>query len=186
MDDLVKRADEVLKGVTPGPWAAGSAQWPEQVGCCPLVGRPFSVHGTDFHNVAAATTRANARFIAAARELVPAMRDRIEADAKRIAELDAQLVTCRKYRDAYAECDRVGTQALRAAEARVKVLEDEIKRLRLAVKLAKSAADEWAISRKIGSPVIESEKAGALWRAMRRLSAISYGPIQGSTLEGEK
>ena len=123
MDDLVKRADEVLKGVTPGPWAAGSAQWPEQVGCCPLVGRPFSVHGTDFHNVAAATTRANARFIAAARELVPAMRDRIEADAARIAELDAQLVTCRKYRDAYAECDRVGTQALRAAEARVKVLE---------------------------------------------------------------
>lgn len=79
MSDLIHRAREALVNVTPGPWAAGTAQWPEQVGCCPLVGRPYSVHGTDFHNTAAATTRANARFIAAARDLVPAMADRIEA-----------------------------------------------------------------------------------------------------------
>ena len=33
--------------------------------------------------------------------------------ADRIEELEARLTTCEKYRDAYAECDRIGTQAVR-------------------------------------------------------------------------
>ena len=85
-DDLIRRAREALVDVTPGPWEVGARQWPEQVGCCPLVGRPYSVHGTDFYNTAAATTRANARFIAAARDLVPAMADRLEAQEALLRE----------------------------------------------------------------------------------------------------
>lgn len=33
----------------------------------------------------------------------------------RIEELEVKLATCRKYRDAYAECDRISTHALRKA-----------------------------------------------------------------------
>jgi hypothetical protein len=55
---------------TAGPWTATNIPWPEQIGCCPLVGRPFSIHrDVDHRNVAAATTFANARLIAAAPEL---------------------------------------------------------------------------------------------------------------------
>jgi hypothetical protein len=37
----------------------------------------------------------------------------------RIEELEAKLATCEKYRDAYAECDRIGTQAVRDLEAKL-------------------------------------------------------------------
>jgi hypothetical protein len=36
-----------------------------------------------------------------------------------IADLEAKLATCEKYRDAYAECDRIGTQAVRDLEAKL-------------------------------------------------------------------
>ena len=52
------------------PWKAGPHPWPEQIGCCPLVGRPWSVHGTNNHNVAAAVSEDIARLIAAAPELL--------------------------------------------------------------------------------------------------------------------
>ena len=39
--------------------------------------------------------------------------------ADRIEELEAKLTTCEKYRDAYAECDRIGTQAVRDLEAKL-------------------------------------------------------------------
>ena len=39
--------------------------------------------------------------------------------ADRIEELEARLTTCEKYRDAYAECDRIGTQAVRDLEAKL-------------------------------------------------------------------
>lgn len=61
------------------PWAISPHPWPEQVGCCPLVGRPYSVHGTDHRNVAAATTQDIARLIAAAPEMLEALRDLAEA-----------------------------------------------------------------------------------------------------------
>ena len=48
-----------------------------------------------------------------------------------VAELEAKLATCEKYRDAYAECDRIGTQAVRDLEARlakvVEALEDLVR-----------------------------------------------------------
>jgi hypothetical protein len=34
-------------------------------------------------------------------------------------ELEAKLATCEKYRDAYAECDKIGTQAVRDLEAKL-------------------------------------------------------------------
>lgn len=37
----------------------------------------------------------------------------------RIEELESKLATCEKYRDAYAECDRIGTQAVRNLEAKL-------------------------------------------------------------------
>jgi len=45
----------------------------------------------------------------------------------RIEALTAKLATCEKYRDAYAECDRIGTQAVRDLEVRLaKAHEKEI------------------------------------------------------------
>lgn len=51
------------------PWEVSPRPWPEQIGCCPLIGRPYSIHGTDHRNVAAATTIEIARLIAAAPDL---------------------------------------------------------------------------------------------------------------------
>lgn len=90
----------------------------------------------------------------------------------RIASLTEQLEAAR--RDA------------KEAEAYAAELEVELDRLRLAAKLAKSTADEWAISRAIGDQRLEGDKADALWKAMRRLSAIADGPIQPAAAEGEK
>jgi hypothetical protein len=39
--------------------------------------------------------------------------------AARIEELEAKLATCEKYRDAYAECDRIGAQAVCDLEAKL-------------------------------------------------------------------
>jgi hypothetical protein len=57
------------------PWAVGPHPWPEQIGCCPLVGRPYSVHNTDMHNVAAAVSEDIARLIAAAPDLLEALQE---------------------------------------------------------------------------------------------------------------
>lgn len=91
MDDLVKRAREALDGVTAGPWKAfiddSGGQW---------AGWPLSIDATNITDKTVVRTGgqwpyewdaktsqdeavANARFIAASRELVPAMADRIEA-----------------------------------------------------------------------------------------------------------
>ena len=86
MDDLVKRADEALKDVTPGPWEAvfDRQTW----GWLEVDGPSFNVsaptRATDLSLADAVQRKKDARFIAAARELVPEMRDRIKADAKRI------------------------------------------------------------------------------------------------------
>ena len=52
--------------------------------------------------------------------------DRIEALQKALKDqssvsdrLAEQLATCEKYRDAYAECDRIGTQAVRDLETKL-------------------------------------------------------------------
>ena len=62
---------------TPGPWHTNTdemARWPEQVGCCPLVGRPFSI-AAGVNNVAAASTAEDALLIAAAPDLLEALRE---------------------------------------------------------------------------------------------------------------
>ena len=53
-------------------WKVGHHPWPEQIGCCPLVGRPYSIHGPDHRNVAAASTREIATMIAALPDLLSA------------------------------------------------------------------------------------------------------------------
>lgn len=81
-------ATEVLAdlraSITPGPWVAGHSPWPEQIGCCPLVGRPYSIHH-EMRNVAAATTVDIARAIA----LLPDLLDEVIANrARRATEAD--------------------------------------------------------------------------------------------------
>ena len=47
------------------------------------------------------------------------MADSMKEAADRIEALTAELATCEKYRDAYAECDSIGTQAVRDLEAKL-------------------------------------------------------------------
>lgn len=54
-----------LDAATQGPWEASEHQCPERVGCCPLVGRPYSICGMDRKNIAAATSFGTAVYIAA-------------------------------------------------------------------------------------------------------------------------
>lgn len=42
-------------------------------------------------------------------------------------KLEAKLVTCEKYRDAYAECDRIGTQAVRDLEVKLEKAVEALK-----------------------------------------------------------
>ena len=44
----------------------------------------------------------------------------------RIEEMEAKLATCEKYRDAYAECDRITTQAVRDLEAKLAKCEAQL------------------------------------------------------------
>jgi hypothetical protein len=54
-----------------------------------------------------------------------ALQARIEELVKERDDLGRKLATCEKYRDAYAECDRIGTQAVRDLEAKLaKAVED--------------------------------------------------------------
>lgn len=54
----------------------------------------------------------------------------MEAERKlheaRMKELEAKLATCEKYKAAYAECDRIGTQAVRELEAENKRLNEQM------------------------------------------------------------
>ena len=80
------------------PWSVGSHPWPEQIGCCPLVGRPFSVHGTNHHNVAAAVSEDIARLIAAAPDMLEALRPILQHAQARCVDApewtDKDAVTC--------------------------------------------------------------------------------------------
>lgn len=90
-DDLIKRAREALDGVTPGEWALDgiaiahpSSPYGYPIDVC-LMGEPAQYPGDI--PVMMQGWEANARFIAAARDLVPAMADRIEALEAEMARL---------------------------------------------------------------------------------------------------
>ena len=72
------------------PWEFSPVQWPEQIGCCPLVGRPYSVHGTDHHNVAAAVSEEIARLIAAAPDMLEALKIAMDYMSFHNGEYDCQ------------------------------------------------------------------------------------------------
>lgn len=132
IDTSREAVERLLTNVTPGPWAASEHQWPDQVGCCPLVGRPFSAH-KNMLNVAAANTKADIHFIAAARELVPALlaeRDAALAEVARlstppddaemaelVAELGEPLVIIEGYSADYVDTDDVRERMGKAADA---------------------------------------------------------------------
>lgn len=103
MDDLTRRAREALVDVTPGPWKEfiddSSGQW---------TGWPLSIDATSIEDKCVVRTGgqwpyewdaktsqheacANARFIAAARDLVPALADRLEAQEALLREAMAAL-----------------------------------------------------------------------------------------------
>jgi hypothetical protein len=85
--ELIARAREALDGTTPGPWQAGEHRWPDQIGCCPLVGRPFSAHHK-MRNVAAANSRADIHFISDARDLVPDLAAALESALDEIDQMN--------------------------------------------------------------------------------------------------
>ena len=57
--------------------------------------------------------------IKALTEQLAAARDDAKEAEDYAEELEAKLATCEKYRDAYAECDRIGTQTVRDLEAKL-------------------------------------------------------------------
>lgn len=104
-DDLVKRAREALDGVTPGPWEVPDQTYTRNLTvntgggmdaimlACPGTGGAMSY--TDevcTLSWSGGEHDANARFIAAARDLVPAMADRIEALEAAMARADELMV----------------------------------------------------------------------------------------------
>ena len=90
MTDLVKQARDLLDGVTLGPWrVAGTDPWNLTV-CWDDHNRVcFLAHSAGLDD---ARDFATARFIAATRELVPAMADRIEAMEAALRAFDPQRI----------------------------------------------------------------------------------------------
>ena len=90
--DILKRAAEAVKGVTPGPWRVGPV---DDTTVVAADGSEVAAIDGDYnHPDLWPMMEANARFIAAARQLVPDLRDevlRLRADLARVtAERDAE------------------------------------------------------------------------------------------------
>jgi hypothetical protein len=73
----------------------------------------------DFEKVTVGDARDAADRIEALTAKVKLMYDLDAINGEKIEALEAKLATCEKYRDAYAECDRIGTQAVRDLEAKL-------------------------------------------------------------------
>jgi hypothetical protein len=83
------------------------------------------------------------------------------------AELKAKLATCEKYRDAYAECDRIGTQAVRDLEAKLAKAVEALKEALYFLKPTES----------------DMEKKAGIYRIVTTLAEIESSTPYG--LEGE-
>ncbi len=105
MSDLIRRAREALVNVTPGPWVMETVR--TSCGTCHRIG-PFPrpayasnkpegwacVYDDYPPGVGSPDLLANSRFIAAARDLVPAMAARLEAQEALLREAMAVLERC--------------------------------------------------------------------------------------------
>lgn len=125
MSDLIRRAREALVDVTPGPWVMETVR--TSCGTCHRIG-PFPrpayaskpegwacVYDDYPPGVGSPDLLANSRFIAAARDLVPAMADRLEAQEALLKEAMAALgklhhAVCGE--TGFAQCVRVDSKTL--------------------------------------------------------------------------
>ena len=117
MSDLIRRAREALVDVTPGPWDAALEH-----GCHGIVAsiQEESRFVAVIYNATETPERepmrfANASFIAAARDLVPAMADRLEAQEALLREAMEALgklhhAVCGE--TGFAQCVRVDSKTL--------------------------------------------------------------------------
>ena len=128
--------------ITPGPWVAGEHAWPEQVGCCPLVGRPYSIHH-NMLNVAAATTISNARAIA----LTPTLIAELLTARSQIEDFQADVRGLRRYNDDQFHAFLRAQSERDAALARVRVLEEALITIRDKRQQCNRAADCQAVAR---------------------------------------
>jgi hypothetical protein len=82
------------------------------------------------------------------------MLDRIEALETKLATCETKLATCEKYRDAYAEMGRIGTQAVRDLEAKLAECE---------ARLGKAAKElEWQSSQPEAHPFMAQHARATL------------------------
>lgn len=96
MSDLIRRAREALVDVTPGPWFPNYPDY--HAGMVEVVGPAMRCVGftiaTDVDAEKAQRIKADASFVAAARDLVPAMADRLEAQEALLREAMEALERC--------------------------------------------------------------------------------------------
>ena len=124
-DDLAERAGEVLEGVTPGPWSSemlmqddpNGDEWPTDIEVASQSGRHIHGHDLGYNPDVDLEIIANARFIATARELVPALiaqnaalraeRDRFEAALGRACLVGGTTYLVEKAQKAEARAERM-------------------------------------------------------------------------------
>ena len=117
-DDLVRRARDALDGVTDAPWHAANMQGPRRQ---TNFARVFAADDDlrfiadcrdtlNFHSLT--DNEKNAHFIAASRDLVPVMADRIELLEAQLAQCDAALKAADELSNALGAYNRAGAGPL--------------------------------------------------------------------------
>jgi hypothetical protein len=100
-DDIIKRAEAVLEGVMPGPWTweTESGEWPDH---SLIAGNGDCVLWWDFDLGFRFNHENDARFIAAARDLIPDLLADHKAALARVEALEAAQIMLRAERDGLA------------------------------------------------------------------------------------
>ena len=174
-DDLIRRAREALVDVAPGPWEAALekgchgivASIQDEVRCVAIIGNAPETPEREPMRFA------NAGFIAAARDLVPAMADRLEAQEALLREAMAEpeplavnAVMCAAERDAQSR-DAVDLTLFRQA-IRAEALEEAAK---LADAITERLWHEYKTERHFATDHLQgmSDGAGEVADAIRAL-----------------
>jgi hypothetical protein len=125
IDTSAEAVAKMLGGVTPGPWWVVEDRstwgWVEVDGPSIKIASPTAA--TDLTDMDAQTRRAEARFIAYAREAVPALAAERDALAARVAELesDRDLLSLRYSQEGQiADTERARAEAAEAENARLR------------------------------------------------------------------